>query len=433
MNQNDIIELLEKKISITKKTCPSFESSQNYRKGKWTVEEDENLRYCLSIFGERNWKKVSEHMEGRSSIQCLHRWTKILKPGLVKGPWTLEEDKKLIEWVQKEGAVKWSRAAQYIPGRSGKQCRERWLNNLSPNLKKSNWNDEEDELIFALYKKYGSAWSKIAKHFNGRTENSIKNRFYSTIRRLALDRSRQSTTETNKNNQGIEEGKDLKKSLFTPIIDKIQKKQKDASINIQTGNNGEVQSLLQELTQNYKNASFEKKEGIPIKKEYMEEPHKIIKKEEKEDDFLQDQNNTLDGNEVFNDYNILRSLMVLEKGFNNLRNEALDIQEKRSQCGLDVRSTENNLNEVFNEFLIEEQVIDQSILQLIRQIKNIECLLMDKTKEHLEKEMILKQEQMDINTINGINGMNGGELKRKMSCGLYEENSWNAMKKIKAN
>ena len=277
MNQNDIIELLEKKISITKKSPPSLDSSQAYRKGKWTVEEDENLRYYLSIFGERNWKKVSEQMEGRSSIQCLHRWTKILKPGLIKGPWTLEEDKKLVEWVQKEGAMKWSRAAQYIPGRSGKQCRERWLNNLCPNLKKSNWSDEEDELIFALYKKYGSAWSKIAKHFNGRTENSIKNRFYSTIRRLALDRSRQTSTDGLSQIKVTEENKD---SILMPIIDKIQaKKTKVPSFkteNASTCFTGEVQSLLQELNHNYKNS--DKKESLPYIKKEFEEP-KLIKKE----------------------------------------------------------------------------------------------------------------------------------------------------------
>ena len=39
-------------------------------------------------------------MNGRTPIQCLHRWTKILKPGLVKGPWTPEEDLLLMEWVK---------------------------------------------------------------------------------------------------------------------------------------------------------------------------------------------------------------------------------------------------------------------------------------------------------------------------------------------
>lgn len=413
MNQNDIIELLEKKISITKKSPPSLDSSQAYRKGKWTVEEDENLRYYLSIFGERNWKKVSEQMEGRSSIQCLHRWTKILKPGLIKGPWTLEEDKKLVEWVQKEGAMKWSRAAQYIPGRSGKQCRERWLNNLCPNLKKSNWSDEEDELIFALYKKYGSAWSKIAKHFNGRTENSIKNRFYSTIRRLALDRSRQTSTDGLSQIKVTEENKD---SILMPIIDKIQAKKAKETFkteNASTCFTGEVQSLLQELNHNYKNS--DKKESLPHIKKEFEEP-KLIKKEEP---MVHVQPNN---NDVFSDYNILKSLMVLEKGFSNIRNEAFDFQEKKSQCGGNIVSQENNLNEIFNGFLLEEQMIDQNILQLIRQIKNIECLLMDKTKEHLEKELILKQEQMDLN--------NSQEMGVKRKATFCDEPNWN-LKKVK--
>lgn len=56
-------------------------------------------------------------------------------------------------------------------------------------MKKSNWTVEEDELIFLLFKKYGSSWSRLAKHFIGRTENSIKNRFYSTVRKFALGSS----------------------------------------------------------------------------------------------------------------------------------------------------------------------------------------------------------------------------------------------------
>jgi hypothetical protein len=75
-------------------------------------------------------------MEGRTAIQCLHRWTKILKPGLRKGPWQEEEDEKLLEWVKNNGPCKWSICAESIQGRSGKQCRERWFNNLNPNVKK---------------------------------------------------------------------------------------------------------------------------------------------------------------------------------------------------------------------------------------------------------------------------------------------------------
>ncbi len=128
-------------------------------------------------------------MKGRSSIQCLHRWTKILQPGLVKGPWTIEEDKKLIEWVKLEGPKKWASCAEFIKGRNGKQCRERWFNALNPSVKKGSWTAEEDFNIFYLYNKYGSRWSFINTFFEGRTENSIKNRFYSALRRFYSEKN----------------------------------------------------------------------------------------------------------------------------------------------------------------------------------------------------------------------------------------------------
>jgi hypothetical protein len=74
-----------------------------------------------------------------------------------------------------------------MKGRSGKQCRERWCNSLCPGVKKGNWTSYEDYMIFKLYNEYGSKWAKIASFLKGRTENSIKNRFYSTLRRLAYE------------------------------------------------------------------------------------------------------------------------------------------------------------------------------------------------------------------------------------------------------
>ena len=169
----------------------SYNDSNKLKKsGKWTAEEDDLLNKYVPIYGEKQWRKIADHIPGRSSIQCLHRWTKILKPGLVKGPWTQEEDQKLIAWVQAEGPTKWAQAASFIKGRSGKQCRERWFNNLCPGVKKGNWSEEEDEMIFQLYQKYGSSWSKIAKYIPGRTENAIKNRFYATLRKIAADKKK---------------------------------------------------------------------------------------------------------------------------------------------------------------------------------------------------------------------------------------------------
>ena len=123
------------------------------------------------------------NVPGRSSVQCLHRWTKILKPGLIKGPWSGEEDGKLKLWVESYGPKDWAKCAGVIAGRNGKQCRERWSNALDPGLTRGQWTEAEDRGIFDLYCREGPKWSSIASQMPGRSENAIKNRFYSTLRK----------------------------------------------------------------------------------------------------------------------------------------------------------------------------------------------------------------------------------------------------------
>lgn len=59
-------------------------------RGSWTPAEDEKLRQAVNDYGGRNWKKISEQIPDRTDVQCLHRWQKVLRPGLIKGPWTAE-------------------------------------------------------------------------------------------------------------------------------------------------------------------------------------------------------------------------------------------------------------------------------------------------------------------------------------------------------
>jgi hypothetical protein len=159
-------------------------SLHDTKRGRWTVEEDDLLRAAVSSNGEKCWRDISAQVPGRTPIQCLHRWNKVLKPGLVKGNWTCEEDQMLKDWVEANGTTKWAKCSDLISGRSGKQCRERWLNSLNPDVKKGDWSNEEDTLIFTLYNQLGPRWSEIAKSIKGRTENSVKNRFYSSVRRM---------------------------------------------------------------------------------------------------------------------------------------------------------------------------------------------------------------------------------------------------------
>ncbi len=104
-------------------------------------------------YGAKNWKKIASFLKDRTDVQCLHRWQKVLNPSLVKGPWTKEEDETLMQMVEKYGPRNWSAIAEHLPGRIGKQCRERWHNHLNPDIKKERWTEEEDQAIIEAHKK----------------------------------------------------------------------------------------------------------------------------------------------------------------------------------------------------------------------------------------------------------------------------------------
>lgn len=85
--------------------------------GKWTQEEDSMLRDIVQEHGPKSWKKVASLLgSNRTDVQCLHRWNKVLKPGLHKGTWTKEEDAVVMEMVMKHGVgkVKWSSIAAKV-------------------------------------------------------------------------------------------------------------------------------------------------------------------------------------------------------------------------------------------------------------------------------------------------------------------------------
>ncbi|XP_010538235.1 PREDICTED: myb-related protein 315-like [Tarenaya hassleriana] len=109
------------------------------------------------------------------------------KNGLKKGPWTPEEDQKLVDYIQKHGYGNW-RTLPKNAGlqRCGKSCRLRWTNYLRPDIKRGRFSFEEEETIIQLHSILGNKWSAIAARLPGRTDNEIKNYWNTHIRKKLL-------------------------------------------------------------------------------------------------------------------------------------------------------------------------------------------------------------------------------------------------------
>lgn len=147
----------------------------------WSIEDDNKLAALVMESQPVNWFEICRHFPNRTQTQVVERWTKVLDPGLLKGSWTRQEDETIIQFVAHHGTKSWARLASLLPGRIGKQCRERWVNHLDPTISHGPWTAAEDQLLIDLHNKFGNHWTKIGEMIPNRSDNAIKNRWNSTL------------------------------------------------------------------------------------------------------------------------------------------------------------------------------------------------------------------------------------------------------------
>lgn len=150
----------------------------------WSPQDDNELKEGVYTYGLFDWKAVAASMSSsKTDAQCFHRYEKVVQPRICRGHWTKNEDSIMRHIVKQTGPRQWTTVAKYLPGRTGKQCRERWKNHLAPDIHKGPWSKEEDTILLEQRSKVGNKWSHIARRLPGRTENAIKNRWNSYWKR----------------------------------------------------------------------------------------------------------------------------------------------------------------------------------------------------------------------------------------------------------
>lgn len=124
---------------------------------------------------------------------------------IAKHLFTPEEDDQIKRLVSMYGLKNWKNVSRNMKGRTARQCRERWKNYLTPNLKHGPWTEAEDDLLVELVKEHGTHWAKIASHFDNRTDINLKNRWLLLQRSLVRKAKNTQKIEANNENDAVQD------------------------------------------------------------------------------------------------------------------------------------------------------------------------------------------------------------------------------------
>ncbi|KAK4236807.1 Myb-related protein B [Achaetomium macrosporum] len=167
----------------------------------WTAEEDYALRKAVNQALTQSrpllWRELAKSVPGRSNKDCRRRWWNSLVTGTTKGPWSEEEDDRLIQAVQEFGFA-WTQVAKTVMTRNADQCSSHWSQVLDPAINHCDWTPTEDARLRHEVLNHGTNWATIAiSHTPKRTTLALKNR-YSALRLCAQNSAKRTEEQGRK-------------------------------------------------------------------------------------------------------------------------------------------------------------------------------------------------------------------------------------------
>ncbi|KAK8863951.1 hypothetical protein M9Y10_011645 [Tritrichomonas musculus] len=105
---------------------------QKSKRFPFTEQENQIIRQLVKLMGE-DWEAISKRLPGRTPKQCHDRYINYLREGLKSGPWSSQEDDILINMYKAIGP-KWSKMMVNLPGRSGNDIKNRWHKHLNKKI-----------------------------------------------------------------------------------------------------------------------------------------------------------------------------------------------------------------------------------------------------------------------------------------------------------
>ena len=360
------------------------------------------------------------------------------------GSWNDEENNKLRQWVKKNGAFNWTKCADYMKNRTAKQCREHWKNSLDSNLKVGQWTSEEDLLIMKFYKKYES-WRKMIPIFEGRTENSIKNRFFSQLRKIAVKRR-----PTGRKEYGTKYGLEILKNFLEEGIKQAEKKYFDENKNMTKESFENYMIQIENSIKNRKkgkkfidisaiknkNSNFKNHRSKSININEDEEEKKSIEDELKEENLETFNNNNKPKkrkkksfkNNIFKTTKDIEQLNTIEETIN--QKEIINFTKKNSKSkiisnkttdeektGKEILNSENNKNNENNNNIISRKIS-----------KKISRKLSKKLEEEQKDDFIFVHPKYNDYTIDTENLAYNNDYQRSESIDIGEKEDINKEK-----